>query len=311
MYVKRIQLVNYGPIEKLDIELPFDGETPKPLLLVGENGSGKSILLSHIVNGLIAAKGIAFPQTPEVELGKVYKIRSSSYIRSGSEYYVARVGFEGNVFVEEMMLLKPKGEYASIPAGLSEPGIKDLWDKMKRETDNNYMSSFSHTSEDKIRNLFAKNCILYFPANRFEEPAWLNVENLKSQAKHMDLSQIQGFTNRKVIDHSPLHDNQNWLFDLIYDRAAFELQTHRVNVPISNADTGISIPIFVGYSGHAARIYEAALQMVRVVTKREDARFGIGKRNNRVMSLESDLTGNIVPNIFGSSVEFVGELWLG
>ena len=46
-------------------------------MLVDENGSGKSILLSHIVNGLISAKGIAYPETPEVELGKVYKLRSN------------------------------------------------------------------------------------------------------------------------------------------------------------------------------------------------------------------------------------------
>ena len=56
MYVKRIQLLNYGPIDHIDLELPFDEERPKPVLLIGENGSGKSILLSHIVNGLISAK---------------------------------------------------------------------------------------------------------------------------------------------------------------------------------------------------------------------------------------------------------------
>ena len=71
MYVRRIQLSNYGPIENLDIEFPFDGDAPKPVVLVGENGSGKSILLSHIVNGLIVSKGIAYPEAPEIELGKV------------------------------------------------------------------------------------------------------------------------------------------------------------------------------------------------------------------------------------------------
>ena len=67
MYTKRIQLMNYGPIEKLDIEFPFEGETPKPVVLVGANGSGKSILLSHIANGLVKAKDIVYPETPEVD----------------------------------------------------------------------------------------------------------------------------------------------------------------------------------------------------------------------------------------------------
>ena len=52
MYIKSIHILNYGPISQLAIEMPFDDSTPKPVVLVGENGSGKSIILSHIVNGL-------------------------------------------------------------------------------------------------------------------------------------------------------------------------------------------------------------------------------------------------------------------
>ena len=47
MYAKRIQIDNYGPIDQLDITFPFEGDIPKPVVLVGENGSGKSILLSQ------------------------------------------------------------------------------------------------------------------------------------------------------------------------------------------------------------------------------------------------------------------------
>ena len=82
MYTKRIQIVNYGPVDQLDITLPFDGDNPKPVVLVGENGSGKSILLSHVVNGLVAAKDLVYSETPEVEINKVYKIRSGAYIKS-------------------------------------------------------------------------------------------------------------------------------------------------------------------------------------------------------------------------------------
>ena len=199
MYTRRIQIHNYGPIDQLDINLPFDGENPKPLLLVGENGSGKSILLSHIVNGIIGAKGIAYPETPEVELGKVYKIRSGSYIKSRSEYYFVRVDFEEDMFVTEMRLLKPREEYENAPERLSELGAEDLWAKMKPNADDNYMSSFSRNSERIIRNLFSKNCVLYFPPNRFEEPAWLNEQNLKARAEYMDLEHLEGFTDRRVI----------------------------------------------------------------------------------------------------------------
>ena len=297
MYAKRIQLVHYGPIEKLDIEFPFDGETPKPVVLVGQNGAGKSILLSHIVNGLIAAKGIAYPETPEVETGKVYKLRDNSYIQAGRDYYFARVEFEDSFFVSEIRSMFNKREYSEVPPGVSGTDAEGLWEKLKPEDNDCYDSNFSTRSVSKITDLFARNCVLYFPFNRFEEPAWLNEENLKAEARYMDLKHLAGQTSRKVISYSPLHDNQNWLFDVIYDRATFELQTHNLNFPVNDGNTTFPLPVFSGYSGHATRTYETALQIVRTVTRRSDARFGIGRRSNRIVSIQS-ATGQLVPNVF-------------
>ena len=251
MYAKRIQLVHYGPIEKLEIELPFDGETPKPVVLVGQNGAGKSILLSHIVNGLIAAKGIAYPETPEVETGKVYKLRDNSYIQAGSDYYFARVEFDDVFFVSEIRSMFNKQEYSEVPPGIAGTDAEGLWGKVKSEDNDCYDSNISIHSVGKIRDLFARNCVLYFPFNRFEEPAWLNEDNLKAEAHYMDLKRLTGQTSRKVISYSPLHDNQNWLFEVIYDRAAFELQTHNLNLPVNDGNTTIPLPVFSGYSGHA------------------------------------------------------------
>ena len=181
MYVKRVQLVNYGPIDHLDITLPFEGDTPKPVLLVGGNGTGKSILLSHIVNGLVSAKGIAYPETPEVETGRVYKLRSNSYVKSGSQYYFARVDFEDGLFLTEMRAHNQRRAYKILPDGVSEPDIHDAWDKMKPEENDHFDSNLSRNSKDKVEGIFSQRCVLYFPPNRFEEPAWLNEGNLKSQ----------------------------------------------------------------------------------------------------------------------------------
>ena len=299
MHVKRIQLTNYGPIESLDIELPFEGETPKPVVLVGENGSGKSILLSHIVNGLIAAKGVAFPESPEVEPGKVYKLRSSAYIRPGSEYYFARVDFDGSFFTSEIRARSNKQDYAELPMGISETAGQIMWDKMEPAENDHYDSNLTldPATTKKVQEIFAQNCILYFPFNRFEEPAWLNEENLKAQAQYMDLKHMQGQTERKVINYSPLRENQNWLFEVIYDRAAFEMQAHPINRPSDDDNVAIPVALFTGYLGDATTAYETAVQIVQAVTNRKDGRFGIGRRNNRVVSIESE-GGQVVPNVF-------------
>ena len=300
MYVKRIQLHNYGPIEKLDIGFPFDGETPKPAVMVGENGSGKSILLSHIVNGLVSAKGVAYPETPEVDAGKVYKLRSSSYIKSGYEYYFGRVDFEDSLFVCELWTQREKQSYSDVPEGVKGTEAHALWEKLSPQDNSKFDTNImrnTNTSK-KIEELFDKNCVLYLPHNRFEEPAWLNEENLKAQAQYMDLKHMQGHTEREVIALSPLHDNQNWLFDLLYDRAVLEIHTQNMNVPVANRATAIPLPVLMGYRGAATALYRVALRVIRTIMREHKIRFGIGTRKNRVVSLILDPTGQIVPNIF-------------
>ena len=130
MYIKRIQLTNYGPIARLDIVCPFDSDKPKPLVLVGENGSGKSVLLSHIVNGMLVAQNVIYPETPEVEVGKVYKLRSPSYIRSGCEFSFTRVEFEESMYFAELQLAKLRRGYDNAPSGLPGTTAQKLWDGM-------------------------------------------------------------------------------------------------------------------------------------------------------------------------------------
>lgn len=69
MYLKSIRLQKTGPIENLSFELPFDGERPKPVVLVGPNGSGKSTVLSFIVNTLVAVKQNVFEDGTDHQIG--------------------------------------------------------------------------------------------------------------------------------------------------------------------------------------------------------------------------------------------------
>ena len=298
MYTKRIQIINYGPIDNLDIEFPSDGDVPKPVVLVGANGSGKSILLSHIVNGLVSAQCRAYPGTPEVETGKVFKIRSGSYIRSGSQSSFARVDFEDGLFISEMVLSRQKRGYETMPTELGGEDAKVAWDQMQAEQHNGFISSISQMDQTKLWEIFSKNCVLYFPPNRFEEPAWLNEENLNSHAELIVPVRLQGSTTRRVINYSSLKGNQNWLFGVLFDRAVFETRTVNVPMPVQDGAQSVPLPIQVGPSGDATGVYEIALQVVRLIMKGEiGARFGIGQRLNRVVSLEG-ANGNIVPNIF-------------
>lgn len=295
MYTKRIQIVNYGPIDQLDILFPFEGETPKPVVLVGENGSGKSIFLSHIVNGLTMAKDSIYPETPEIETGKVFKVRTSTYIKSGADCYFVRVDFEQDQFLGELRSRREKRMYKGIPLELSRADAETAWNQMGARTEDHLVGNI-WDDESKNKEIFSKNCVLYFPHNRFEEPAWLNEENLNVRAEHMDIPSFSKHTSRRIIDYSPLRKNQNWLYDVVFDRQSFEIQT--VNTPFKVKDQNRVLPVFMGHAGNATNVYNIALQVVQKVLKHNrNARFGIGRRHQRVVSLEAE-TGPIVPNIF-------------
>ena len=124
-------------------------------------------------------------------------------------------------------------------------------------------------NQNRIREMFSRNCALYFPPNRFEEPAWLNEENLLTQAEYMDLKRLQGHTIRKVINYSPLTMttktgySRSFTTELFLKLRLINVQTYHLEASgqsVSNART------IVGHFRRChERIYEIALQVVRRV----------------------------------------------
>lgn len=97
MYIKRIVNENTGPIENIDISLPFnEDKTPKPVIIVGENGSGKSIFLSNIVDAFyeIAAKAFDNVVTYTNKGGhEYYKIITTNQITVGKKYMYSYINY--------------------------------------------------------------------------------------------------------------------------------------------------------------------------------------------------------------------------
>lgn len=303
MYFKKIEIENAGPIAHLSINFPTtDSGSPKPLVIVGENGTGKTILLSYLVNTLIAAKQNAFDDT-EVEHGKVYKYRSPQYISAGAHYSFGRADFDNGQYVEEWQLDKKKTQFEE---SYSFSPAKRAWATIPANESSHFQSSMSD-NEQAAKELFEKKCCLYFPVNRFEEPAWLNLDNLKDRANYTELKRINRYSNRSLISTSPLKANRNWLLDLIFDRQAFEIMTPSMALPVGPNQEPINIPVFAGFQGQSSRIYEAVLQLLRTTLRADGAiRLGAGDRRNRQISILKD-EAPWIPNIFQLST---GEVLL-
>ena len=299
MYAKKIQIENYGPIDRLEIVFPFNGDNPKPVLLVGQNGSGKSILLSHIVNGLMAAQSIIYPENSEVKKGKVFKFRSPFYIKSGREYSCAKIEFERDIFFQELVLGHSKARFSQKPL-FSINSMNKLWEDMP-DTESSWQGdSFQKPAQqDSLEGIFQNSCILYFPPDRYEDPAWLNKESLKRKPEYTILKHIKGYADRKIIQHSPLRENQNWLLDLTYDSSVFEIKIQNQPILTGPDKDPIHRPIFLGHSGPATLLYhQIVLSILRIIFQAgKNLRFGVNSRHNRKISLMQN-NQVLVPNIF-------------
>lgn len=294
MYLKKIEIENTGPIDCLSVEFSAsDAGGIKPLVIVGENGTGKTILLSYLVNTLITAKQAAFDDT-EVEHGRVYKYRSPQYIRAGAHYSYGRVELGNEHYVEEWQLDTQKSRFEE---AYSFSSVRSSWSAIPEHEASHFHSSLPHDGQ-AAKDLFDKQCCLYFPVNRFEDPAWLNIDNLKERAKYTEIRRVNRLSNRNIVSTSPLKANRNWLLDLIFDRQAFEISTKSIPVPIGQDQQPISLPVFRGFQGQSSRIYEAVLQLLRTALRADGTiRLGAGDRHNRLISILKD-EAPWIPNIF-------------
>ena len=299
MYVKRIRLQNYGPLRSIDLELPFDGQNPKPVMFVGENGTGKTLLLSHIVNGMIEAKHVAYSRSRETPAGKVFKMRDGRYITVGQEYYFARVDFEDARFIEEIVLSrsKPPGTQQSVSL---DPVVRSAWNRVKPHKGDlfaNNFESLSGADDLRTRRLVSSSCLLYLPADRFENPAWLGPAARHSRPRHLVPARHVSQTDRQVVCNSALRRAQDWLLDVALDRAALEARTGSVSVQTKRG-TG-TVPVWLGHRGDATNIYGLALEVIRQVVRSSSdvTTIGIGSRHVRRLAVMSD-SETLVPDLF-------------
>ena len=294
MYFKHITLKNVGPIEKINYDFPFSNDGhPKPLILVGTNGSGKSIFLSYLLNALITAQQVAFDD-PEVEEGKVYKLRSPQYIRNGSTYCYARVNFGADFSCYEWQLACSQEDYVK---NFGDPEIDSSFGEIPLYETSIFGANFIN-NQIEVSKQFNSNCVLYFPANRFEQPAWLNAQNLKATAEFIESTRINRVSNRLIIQQSPLTFSKNWLLDIFSDRANYDLKTVPFQFKYDSTQIVSIPPVCLWYAGSATNIWNATTQLIKLIFRTdENVRFGIGPRQNRAVSIMKNET-EFIRNIF-------------
>jgi predicted ATP-binding protein involved in virulence len=290
MYLQQLILNNTGPIEHADIECRFNEDgSPKPIVFVGQNGSGKSVAIAHVVSALIAAHGTVFEDS-DVEKGKVYKLRSPSYIRHGAAYSTGEVHFSNNFSVHEAQFSKPKSQHVEPFPTYSK------WNEVQPSENSHHTSNFSNRVNE-VKDILNGATHIFFPPNRFEEPAWLNELNLRNKATYASLRNYSSHSNRPVVNYAPMRDLQNWLLDLVYDSFALE----RTSQLMWGTDNAADIPwpqIVETRNGPATKILDPIGEFLKTLFRKTGTvTWTVGARNRRQIgiSINNELVTN---NIF-------------
>ena len=220
MYIEKLAYKNVGPLQDVRIDFPFNNNgTPKPIILVGENGTGKSTVLSNIVDSFyeMAQKHFMNATTSRENGGhNFFKTILPNEIHSGESYMYS-------------VLL-----YTCVETPNEEPPIyicksgKVTIDNIKEQTSTS-ISSISGSKEgnekvvkassEQVSSIWDKNVICYFGPDRYECPVWLGDSYYTySDYLHPKVEgSFNGYLKNPITVHDVTNLNLQWLLDVVAD----------------------------------------------------------------------------------------------
>lgn len=222
MYLKNIKIHNYGPIEKLDYSFKFDNGKPRPVVLIGKNGSGKSLVLANIVDSIVEIKRKLFPGgILETKGNNYYKVGKQSYIYFGKNESVIDVEYSSDDKIIS---------YTDIMSKSKEPIDLSLYGINKNKIDLERLKSTGFSKKTIISNLkddmFSEKCYLYFPVNRYYNPNWLNDRNIDENLQDAEKVVNQSSTN--IIKENISENIKEWLYRLFGNRLVFRFGDNKL-----------------------------------------------------------------------------------
>ena len=220
MYLKKIVCENMGPISYIDIEPGFTADdNPKPLILVGKNGSGKSVLISNIVDSFFEFGDQAYSDlTHKVNMGHSYfKMTGGNQIKLGENALCSFLQYSaGKDGAKEVSYLYHCGEF-NFEAFKTKVGTRYFFPPYQKDTPKNITQSKELFEEE-----FQNNAIVYFPPERFSIPYWMGTAYSNSHDYGgVDVeNRFKDVLKKPIIVDNATQENTQWLIDVLIDAKA-------------------------------------------------------------------------------------------
>ncbi|MEA3192859.1 MAG: hypothetical protein QOD26_1192 [Betaproteobacteria bacterium] len=284
MYVKKIVFENYGPIHRFAIDLSLDdGGRPKLVVLVGQNGAGKSLVLSGILESLIEAKRQAYQVLPEVPKDEYFRLQKKDYIRAGQDYSYLEVQIGEGDGVAKLLEVVRQGAYEAFQAKYPAAEYPHLQinDQYFQESGFHKVATVPKTVQDSIK----KQVSLYFPYFRYEPPAWLNPAAGPRMETRLNM---YGQSTESIVKTNIVRGIESWILDLILDMELYE--KHLIPVPGLPEQHAQVAQLFIGYRGRNATTRDLLNQLLTGIYRAKDptvtaARIGISSKAGRRVSI--------------------------
>lgn len=235
MQIKSIYNRNIGPTERVNISFYQKSDnTPKPVVLVGENGSGKSTVLSNIVDAFYEMAGKVYNNVRERdgENYQYYKAILPSEINIGHEFMISYIEFcESNKEDIACQYIFKSGKL-TYDEFHHETGV-ELKNKSIWKDEGNIKDIF--ISKQEIEKVFEKNIFCYFGPDRYERPQWMGkkyyVSEQDSDMHIMIRNRYNGKLNTPISVKNVTEETLKWLLDVIVDS----------RVDIGKTDNGLQV----------------------------------------------------------------------
>lgn len=295
MYLKHLYCENQGPIYKINLEMKFKDKLPLPYIIVGQNGSGKSILISNIVDAFYeigASKYHNIKPLDEFGRNEYFKMISSDQIQINKEYSIAIADFlQNETKIRYLFKVGNVDFYEFRRINGIDLSEEFRWDEYNFKT--------IVCKEKDAEKAFEKDIVCYFSPMRYNKPFWQVDSYYRSTVNKFKEKRLDGRLCNDIqanIDYDIL---LQWIFDVIADSRAdlkknLNDNEYKILYPSPNAIDKLSI------ARHNLEDIMSAI-LGRKVTFRMGNRSAVGRRfsildsdgNTLLYSLDALSTGQL------------------
>ncbi|MEG4089146.1 AAA family ATPase [Microcoleus sp. Pol12B4] len=216
MYLRKCFIENVGPIPEFDVELDLNTfGNPKPVILVGKNGTGKTIFLAYVLDALAE---LAKKKFSDIAIGQqigqspFFKLTSGGDIRSLSGTTLCLLEFSDAdnkfCYVEKVGQIDPQSYTRK---------LRGRFESVQSLPENEPVYKVATGDEKQIETFFQTGAVCFFPSSRHERPHWLNFSAVENLPVFSSNQRMSGMLGKPLIVERAAEDNQQWLMDVLLD----------------------------------------------------------------------------------------------